>query len=97
MNRKRAKQLNLRIERSQRAGKKWDAFDLQTGEFQASFGATGYDDYYSFLAKEKRGHVPKGTAAKRREAYRSRHAKNMAVQKRGGKFTAGYLSSELLW
>ena len=97
MNRKRAKELGLRVEKSQRKNKKWDAYDLETGEYQASFGHVDYDDYASFLAKTRRGELPKGTADKRRKAYHARHAKNAAVRKRNGKFTAGYLAAELLW
>ena len=92
MNRKRAKELGLRVERSTRTGKKWDAYDAETGEFQTSFGAVGYKDYAMFLREDG-----KVEADKRREAYRKRHAKNLAVRKRDGKFTAGFLSSTLLW
>ena len=92
-----ARALGLRIEKSTRSGKKWDAYDTKTGEYQASFGATGYDDYASFLAKERRGEVPQGTAAKRRAAYKARHAKDRAVQKRDGRYTPGYLADQILW
>ena len=92
-----AKALGLRLEESARKGHKWDAYDLETGEYQASFGAVGYDDYMSFLAKERRGEIPKGTADKRRKAYHARHAKNAAVRKRNGKYTAGFLAAEILW
>ena len=92
MNRKRAKELGLRVERSKKAGKKWDAYDAATGEFQASFGAQGYKDYAIFLREDG-----KAEADKRRAAYKARHAKDRAVRKRDGKFTAGYLADQLLW
>ena len=92
-----ARRLGLRLVKSTRSGKKYDAYDARTGEYQASFGATGYDDYHSWLAKERRGEVPKGTAAKRRAAYKARHAKDRAVQKRDGRYTAGFLADRILW
>ena len=92
-----ARRLGLRLEKSKRAGKRFDAYDAKTGEYQASFGALGYDNYHSYLAKERRGEVPQGTAAKRRAAYKSRHTKDRAVRKRDGKFTAGFLADQVLW
>jgi len=92
-----AKALGLRLEKSTRKDKKWDAYDAETGEYQASFGHVDYDDYAMLLAKERRGEIAKGTADKRRAAYHARHAKNAAVRKRNGKFSAGFLAAELLW
>lgn len=88
--RNRAKNLGVEVRPSRTNGKKIDV--LKNGVKVASVGALGYADYPTFMDLEKKGLVPKGTAKRRRLAYKSRHAKDRKV--RG---SAGYYADQLLW
>ena len=70
----------VRIAKSTRAGKKWMA-TFKDGTV-THFGDTNYDDY------TQHGDV------KRREAYRTRHRKDLDT---GDYKRAGYLSYHILW
>ena len=86
----RAKSLGVKVKPSRVKGKKIDVFkgDVKV----ASVGAIGYNDYPTFMELERQGKVPKGTAAKRRKAFKTRHEKNR--KKRG---TPAYYADKLLW
>ena len=91
----RARQLGVIVKSSTNKGKKLDVFKKvkhkTTGEMKllkvASIGALGMNDYPTFMKT-------KGLefANKRRKAYRSRMAKNIAVVG-----SAGYYAGKLLW
>lgn len=85
-----AKFLGVRVRPSKTNGKKIDVYlnNLKV----ASVGALGYADYPTFLAMEKKGLIPKGTAEIRRKSYKARHAKDRKV-----KGSAGYYADQLLW
>lgn len=85
-----ARSLGVEVKPSKVKGKKLDVF--RQGKKVASIGALGMGDYPTFMAEERRGLVPKGYAAKRRKAYKSRHAKNRVV--RGSN---GWYADKLLW
>lgn len=87
---RRAKALGLRVAPSRVSGKKIDVF--RGAEKVASVGALGYPDYPTYMALEKAGKVPKGTAAARRKNYKARHQGN-----RLKKGTAGWYADQLLW
>lgn len=87
---RRAKALGLEVKPSRVKGKKIDVF--KKGEKVASVGAIGYNDYPTFMELERQGKVPKGTANKRRKAFKTRHQKNRT--KRG---TPAYYADKLLW
>ena len=89
-NRDAAKRLGVTIKPSTVKGKKLDVF--KKGKKVASIGAVGYMDYASYLAQERAGKAPKRTAAKRRKAYKKRHAKDRMV--RGSN---GYYADQVLW
>lgn len=85
-----ARKIGVTIKPSTRKGKKIDVF--KDGKKVASVGAIGYDDYPTFMKKEREGKVPKGTAERRRKLYKIRHRKDRNV--RG---TPGYYADKLLW
>ena len=85
-----AKKLGVEVKPSKTKGKKIDVF--KNGEKIASVGALGMNDYPTYLEKEKDGIIEKGTANRRRKAYKMRHEKDRHV--RGSK---GYYADKLLW
>jgi hypothetical protein len=87
-----AKEIGVVIRSSTRKHKKLDVFDEKTGEYIASIGDDRYDDYHTYLKKED-----KEIADARRKLYKLRHEKDIAVQKKDGKYTPGYLAWKLLW
>jgi hypothetical protein len=89
--RERAKQAGVVVKPSAKKDKKLDAFDKKTGEFQASFGQAGANDFH--LWKDAKG---KAYADERRRLYHLRH-KNEGAKVRGGKLTASYLAKKILW
>lgn len=86
-----AKTLGVVVKPSKTKGKKIDVLNKK-GEKLASVGALGMNDYPTYLAKEKTGQVEKGTAAKRKKLYKTRHKSDR--HKRG---SAGYYADKLLW
>lgn len=88
--RQQAKRLGVKVRKSTRSGKKLDV--LQKGKVVARIGATGYGDYAEYLAMEKAGKVPKGTAAKKRKAYKARHQ-----QYRNIPDTPAFYADKILW
>ena len=86
-----AKKLGVEIKPSKSKGKKIDVFD-KDGNKLASVGALGMNDYPTFLEKERKGLVKKGTAKKRRKAYKIRHEKDRKV-----KNSAGFFADKILW
>lgn len=87
---KQASKLGVRVRRSKKAGKKIDV--VKEGKVVASVGAVGYDDYPTYVLKEERGDVPKGTAEKKRRSYKARHSK---YRKKVG--TPSWYADQLLW
>ena len=85
-----AKKLGVSVKQSSVKGKKIDV--IKGGKKIASVGAIGYNDYPNFQKLEQRGEVPKGTAEKRRKAYKTRHDKD-----RHKKGSNGYYADKLLW
>jgi len=85
-----AKRLGVKVKPSRSKGKKIDVF--KDGEKIASVGALGYADYPTFMDMERRGLIPKGTANRRRAAYKVRHNKDRKV--RGSR---GFYADQLLW
>lgn len=87
---RKAKSLGVTIKPSSNKKKKIDVF--KNGEKIASIGAKGMNDFPTYMNKEKKGIVPKGTAEKRRSLYKKRHSKDRNV--RG---TNGYYADKILW
>jgi hypothetical protein len=87
---KRAKTLGVEVKPSRVKGKKIDVF--KAGKKIASVGATGYNDYPTWMELEKKGKVEKGTANKRRRLYKIRHKND-----KDRKGTPGYYADKLLW
>lgn len=85
-----AKAIGVTVKPSTRKGKKLDAY--KDGEYQASFGALGYNDYHIY--KREKGEA---YANEKRKQYKARHEKNRNVKYRDGKLTAGYLADRILW
>lgn len=85
-----AKKIGVEIKPSTNKAKKFDAY--KDGVKQASFGATGYQDYEKY--KKSDGLE---VANKKRSAYRARHADDINIKTRDGKLTAGYLAGKILW
>jgi hypothetical protein len=83
-----ARKLGVQIKPSRRKGKKIDV--LKNGQRLHSIGATGYKDYPTYLSLERKGKVPKGTAAKKRKAYWARSGKPK-------RYAAGWYAQRLLW
>ena len=84
-----AKKHGLTVKPSKNKGKKIDVF--KKGVKVASVGATGYKDYPTYIQLENKGKVPKGTAAKKRKAYKARHV----YRKNRG--TPAWYADKLLW
>jgi hypothetical protein len=80
-----AKKFGVEVKPSTRKGKKIDVF--KDGDKLVSVGALGYGDYPTF--QKTKG---KAFADKRREAYKSRHEKDL--KKKG---SAGFWANALLW
>jgi hypothetical protein len=57
------------------------------------FGAVGYGDFILYKFLEKKGEVPKGTAAKKRRVFRKSHG----AMKDSGKGSANQLALAVLW
>lgn len=85
-----AKKLGVEVKPSNTKGKKIDVF--KNGEKVASVGALGMNDYPTYLEKERKGLVEKGTAKRRRAAYKTRHEKDRHV-----KGSKGFYADKLLW
>lgn len=85
-----ARRLGVVIRPSNNKGKKIDVY--KHGFKIASIGAHGYDDYWTYVQKEKKRTVPPGTANKRRELYKIRHAAECAAVG-----TPGYYACKILW
>lgn len=85
-----AKKLGVEVKASQTKGKKIDVY--KEGEKIASIGALGMNDYPTYLEKEREGLVEKGTANRRRKAYKMRHEKDRHI-----KGSNGYYADKLLW
>ena len=85
-----AKKLGVQIKPSTNPKKKIDVF--KKGKKVASIGAIGYNDYPTYLKFEKMGVVPKGTANKKRKAYKKRHQ-----QHRNKKGTPSFYADKILW
>ncbi len=85
-----AEKLGVDVKPSKTKGKKIDVF--KNGEKIASVGALGMNDYPTYLEKEKDGVIEKGTANRRRKAYKMRHEKDRHI--RGSK---GYYADKLVW
>jgi|TARA_R110000868_G_scaffold144521_2_gene363786 hypothetical protein len=85
-----AKKLGVEVKPSSVEGKKIDVF--KKGEKVASVGALGMNDYPTYMELERDGKVAKGTASKRRKAYKMRHEKDRHV-----KNSNGYYADKLLW
>ena len=85
-----AKKHNLTVKPSKNKGKKIDVF--KKGVKVASVGATGYNDYQTYLELERKGKKPKGYAKQRRKLYKIRHNKN-----RNKKGTNSWYADKLLW
>jgi uncharacterized protein with FMN-binding domain len=84
-----AKAIGVTVKPSTRKGKKLDAY--KDGEYQASFGATGYKDYHIHKAEKGESY-----ANERRRLYHIRH-KDEAPKMKDGKLTASYLAKKVLW
>ena len=80
-----AKKLNVKIKPSTNPNKKIDVFN-NDGLKLASIGAVGYNDYPSYLEKDKK------LAEIKRQNYWKRHKNN--VNNKNG---AGYYSARILW
>jgi hypothetical protein len=79
----------LTVKPSKSKGKKIDVF--KKAQKVASVGATGYKDYPTYLSLEREGKVPKGTASKRRKAYKARHVHRKKIG------TPAWYADKLLW
>jgi hypothetical protein len=86
-----ANEMGLQIFPSDNPNKKLEVYDKKTGNFLFYAGASDYMDYHMYLAEEKKGLVPKGTADKRRKLYHIRHQKDIEMGRKG------YVVSRLLW
>lgn len=90
----RAKSLGLIAEKAENPDKKIDLFENdkgKKGKKVSSIGAKGYGDYPTYLAKERKGLVKEGTAAKKRKGYKKRHTC------RNEKGTDCYYADKVLW
>lgn len=81
--------LGVKVKPSKTKGKKIDVF--KNGKKVASVGAIGYKDYPTYLELEKQGKVAKGTAEKKRKAYKARHVYRKV------KNSPAYYADKLLW
>ena len=85
-----ARALGVVIRPSTSSGKKIDVY--KHGFKIASIGAEGYQDFWGYVALEKAGIVPKGTAAERRRLYKIRHAVEGTSPG-----TPGFYACKILW
>ena len=85
-----ARALGVVIRPSTSAGKKIDVY--KHGFKIASIGAEGYEDFWGYVALEKAGKVPKGTATERRRLYKIRHAVECTSPG-----TPGFYACKILW
>ena len=83
---KKAKQLKVIVEPSERKNKKIDVYD-KDGYYIVSIGAYGAMDYPNYLK-----YFGKKIADERRRLYKIRHKKDRII-----KGTAGYYADKLLW
>ena len=88
--RQQAKRLGVTVRPSDRKGKKIAVY--KSGKKVADVGALGYCDYSCYKQRERSGEVPKGTADRRRRAYKARHATDRKV-----KGSPGWWADQLLW
>lgn len=88
--RKNAQRLGVVIRPSSDQKKKLDVY--KGGFLIARIGDINYDDYATFLQKERKAQLPPGTAEKRRELYAIRHSSDRIV-----KGSPGYYAYEILW
>lgn len=84
-----ARKIGVKVRPSKLKGKKIAVF--KNGKKVADVGAKGYKDYPTYLELEAKGKVPKGTAAKKRRAYKKRHVF------RNRKGTPAWYADKLLW
>jgi len=82
---KKARELNVVIKPSTRKNKKIDVY--KKGHKVASIGDIRYSDYPHYIKSDG-----KTVALKHREAYRTRHKKDMAVVG-----SPGFYSGKILW
>jgi hypothetical protein len=85
-----AANMGLKIAPSKNPLKKLDVY--KDGIKVASIGDIEYDDYHSYMKKEKRGLIGKGFANERRRLYKIRHAADRKVVG-----SAGWYADKLLW
>ena len=83
-----AQELGVTVKLSNRKNKKIDVF--KDGKRICSIGDIRYMDYHLYIRAEKVGEVSKGTAEKRRDAYRKRHG-TYPIN------SCGYFAEMLLW
>lgn len=86
---KQARALGVTVKPSKIKGKKIDVF--RDGVKVASVGAIGYKDYPTYLKLEREGKVEKGTADKKRKAYKKRHVH------RYKRLSNAWYADKLLW
>lgn len=86
-----AERLKVEIKPSTYKNKKIDVFD-KDGKLLATIGDTRYMDYGLYLAAERAGKFPRGTANRNRYLYKKRHAKDLVVVG-----SPGYYANEILW
>jgi hypothetical protein len=84
-----AREIGVQVKPSTNKSKKIDVY--RNGKKIGSVGAIGYNDYPTYMKLEKQGKVPKGTANKKRKAYKARHIY------RNRKWTNAWLADKLLW
>lgn len=82
---KQASKLGVEIKPSKNKNKKIDVF--REGKKISSIGATGYSDYPTYTKTKGKAY-----ADKRRELYKTRHAKDRQV-----KGSAGFWADKILW
>jgi len=90
LQRKNAQRLGVVIRPSADTKKKLDVY--KGGFLIARIGDVKYDDYATYIQKERKGEIAPGTAEIRRELYAIRHASD-----RVEKGTPGYYANEILW
>jgi len=86
-----AKQLGLEIFPTDKPDKKIKVYDAKTGIFLFYVGDSKYYDYHTYLADEKKGIFPKGTADDRKRLYHIRHKNDIEISRKS------YIGAKLLW
>lgn len=91
-----AKSIGVIVKPSTIAKYKIDVFD-KSGDLLARVGDSNYLDFPSYLEMERKKEVPTGFADKRRQAYWTRHAKE--IEKLGDNWigSRSYYAFMLLW